>query len=175
MNRHPHNFIDITGQRFGWLTVIECTQRRTHRKPLWRVVCDCGQETEVTANHLRTGNTVSCGCHKRKQLNRRTHGDASRHEKTGAYRSWKAMRNRCRYPSCAGFAYYGGKGITVCERWDSYENFLADMGPRPKGHSIERIDANGNYEPGNCIWLPTKQQRRTRRDSGQLELTSFKL
>lgn len=79
---------------------------------------------------------------------------------TPEYASWKAMRNRCNYKGNKSYSYYGGRGITVCERWDSFVNFLADMGSKPEGYTLDRIDVNGNYEPSNCRWASKSQQLR---------------
>jgi hypothetical protein len=96
-------------------------------------------------------------------------GSSFRHgwSKTPTYVSWRAMRSRCRTPSNASYPTYGGRGITVCERWLKFENFLADMGKRPSlDHSIDRIDPDGNYEPGNCRWLTRAEQNARRKDPG---------
>ena len=89
--------------------------------------------------------------------------------KTGAYKSWEGMRTRCNNPNAEKFHHYGGRGITVCERWNSYANFLADMGPRPEGRSLDRVNNDGNYEPENCRWATAQEQRANRRDSQRKE------
>jgi len=94
---------------------------------------------------------------------RTTHGHAPHGAFTPTYWTWQGMHARCRYPSSSGYKHYGGRGITVCDRWASFENFLADMGERPKGTSIDRINVDGNYEPGNCRWATPKEQRQNRR------------
>lgn len=92
----------------------------------------------------------------------RKHGHAERDAHSGAYKAWRSMRQRCLYPSQQSYPLYGGRGITICDRWSSFANFLADMGERPEGMSLDRIDSNGNYEPNNCRWATTKDQARNR-------------
>lgn len=112
---------------------------------------------------MTSGHTKSCGCIKgRHNL---THGMT----KTGTYNSWSAMRARCHNPKTEGFSLYGGRGIKVCDRWNSFESFLADMGERPEGMSIDRIDNNGDYEPGNCRWASMPEQQRNRRTTIKVE------
>ena len=145
--------IDLTGQRFGRLIAVEPTEERiSHRCVVWRCLCDCGRECFVSSLNLRQGHTKSCGCF---ALDVRTsHGRAA----TGEYKSWHGMIDRCENSKHPKFARYGGRGIFACKRWHVFENFFKDMGPRPKGTSIDRINNDGNYEPGNCKWsTPTEQ------------------
>jgi hypothetical protein len=151
------HFRQLAGIKFGRLLAIE----RHHDK--WLCRCDCGNETMVKVKQLKNGNTKSCGC-----LYRETRGVAQRtHGLTYAkeYGVWNSMRERCTRPRIKGFENYGGRGISVCERWyNSFENFYADMGPRPSSkHSLDRTDNDGNYEPDNCRWVLRKEQNRNKR------------
>lgn len=162
---------DLTGRQFGKLAVIEehgftrVGQLRS-RQITWRCKCTCGGETIVTTSSLIGGNTTSCGCHKVDMLRDRltTHGLS----KTPEYRAWINMRSRCENPRTPGYHRYGGRGIKVL--YSSFDEFLADIGPRPSpDHSVDRIDNDGHYQTGNCRWsLPTAQNRNT---SVNVELT----
>jgi hypothetical protein len=150
----------MIGRTFGRLTILE-DAGRYHRQQLYRVRCQCGIEKIIRGYQLTAGKTVSCGCLR----NERTVARSTTHGLYGTpeNRVWASMRDRCRNPNASGFRHYGGRGITVCERWNSFENFLADMGPRPQGSSLDRIEVNGNYEPGNCRWATPAQQAINRR------------
>lgn len=166
------NSIDLTGQRFGRLIAVECTGSRWGEGRLWRCLCDCGTEVAVTAKSLRRGHTRSCGCLARDVAGARfyKHGASNGggiRLASPEYQTWQGMKDRCYNTNDAGFHNYGARGIAMCGRWrESFDDFLADMGPRPScSHSVDRIDVNGNYEPSNCRWATTKQQSRNRRNN----------
>jgi hypothetical protein len=150
---------DLTGKTFGLLTVIEACGSTNAGKRLWRCSCSCGGETVVVGSHLSSGNTSSCGCGR--QRFKPSHGGAYKPE----YRVWHLMKQRCRNQNQTSYGAYGGRGITVCERWaQSFEAFLEDMGPRPSPqHQLDRIDNDRGYEPGNCRWATRLQNMRNQR------------
>ena len=157
-------FKNITGERFGRLVAVE--RHGTSQPTMWLCRCDCGATAMVMSRSLVAGLTRSCWCLRREvvaQLGKRasTHGQTH----TPTWRSWKSMLDRCTYPSNIGWKHYGGRGIKVCDRWRSFVNFLADMGERPPGTTLDRIDNNGNYEKSNCRWATYKEQRANQRPS----------
>lgn len=150
---------ELYGQRFGLLLVIGRAVS-PRGKSVWLCLCDCGVSKLFESNQLTGGRVLSCGCRKRMGLHRT-------HEHTGSrtYRAWTDLRRRCNNPNRKDFKYYGGRGIRVCQRWDSFENFLADMGECPEGLTIDRINVNGDYESSNCRWATRLEQTRNRRVS----------
>lgn len=156
--------IDATGKTYGRLTVISKAVDRVsasgNKRSMWLCRCECGESCEVGISKLQSGWTKSCGCLQLEIANTpRTHGMRMRGEKTKGYRSWASMRNRCSNPKTKGYHNYGGRGISVCDRWSDFSNFISDMGePISEDLSIDRINTNGNYEPGNCRWATAYEQ-----------------
>lgn len=152
----------MTGLRFGRWTVISASTERDGGSAIWVCRCDCGIARGVRGTRLVAGKSRGCGCARLESVT--THGHSTR---AGAgsrtYRIWKSMILRCEAKGNASYRYYGARGIGVCERWrHSFENFLADMGDRPDGMSIDRADNDIGYEPGNCAWATTTTQNRHR-------------
>lgn len=160
--------VDITGQVFDRLTVIREVDRRVPSERTWLCLCACGNETAVNMNALRRGLTKSCGCiHREMMRDRQMRHGLSR---TRVYVAWQSMMTRCFNPRRSNYANYGGRGITVCERWRTFDNFLEDMGQPPEGMSLDRIDNEGHYQPGNCRWTTAVEQANNRRPRRRVKL-----
>jgi len=173
-------FIDLSGQRFGRLTAYSYAHVRlsTGREmAAWFCLCDCGNKKVIQGHHLRGGKSTSCGCYAA-DLKRKPGGNRDNWPGEGIYR---AMVRRCENPNVKEYRNYGARGISVCARWRYGENgltgfecFFDDMGP-PNGLTIDRIDVNGNYEPGNCRWTTAAQQRVNTRRSIHAHIAGHKI
>lgn len=153
---------ELTGQRFGRLTVVRYADSTKRGKARWLCCCDCGGTASVLTTNLLRGSTQSCGCLQREAASKSnsSHGLSRCPE----YKIWLSIRQRCSNPRNPNFPAYGGRGVRVCSRWDDFEAFLADMGPRPSyAHSLDRFpNQTGNYEPENCRWATAKEQGRNK-------------
>lgn len=171
--------IDLVGQRFGRLVVLHRVPHTpgSKQKPRWTCKCDCGTLRIIEGGSLRRGMSTSCGCFQREDMARRRtvhgyrrltagapHGSDERTPKNPTYATWMGMRTRCLNPNAAGYQNYGGRGIKVCPQWETFDGFLADMGPRPPGLTLDRIDPDAGYTPENCRWVTPLIQVLNRRD-----------
>lgn len=154
-------YADLAGQQFGRWTVLGFAEMR-RQGARWLCRCTCGVERAVWAFDLVGGTSQSCGCLRVEACT--SHGRARRSQPDRTYESWAAMNERCYRSAAANYPRYGGRGIRVCDRWrHSFENFLADMGTRPPGKTLDRISSDGHYEPANCRWATPAEQARNRR------------
>lgn len=165
---------DLTGQKYGRLTVIERAGSNIHKKALWKCRCDCGREVVVIGSNLLNGNTNSCGCYKSDMTSERmqTHGQSQ----TRLYHIWKNMRQRCGNPRKPDYQYYGGRGIKIDKRWDDYNEF--EKWALANGYTdeltIDRINVDGNYTPENCRWVSMTEQARNMSRNRMLEYNGEK-
>lgn len=175
------NKANLIGERFERLIVIGEDGRNKHGSVFWNCLCDCGKTTKVTTSRLRGGHVRSCGCLLIEQRiknvrihheNIKTHG-LGHGNYTKTYKTWCSMRDRALHYSTQG--KYKELGITICQRWNSYENFVEDMGERPNGKTLDRIDTFGNYEPSNCRWATPKEQSRNRTNTVYLTVNGKKI
>lgn len=167
-------FIDISGKRFGRLVVVGRGPNGASGRVSWSCRCDCGSNTVKAGNNLYSGNTRSCGCLSTEVKRApKKHGHAHIHRRSAEYKIWMAMLHRCQDTDNPD---YGGRGISVCDRWRDFSNFYADMGKRPRRtDTIERENNDGNYELRNCIWATRKTQSRNRRSNRIVEYRGRKM
>lgn len=163
--------LDITDERYGRLVAIRRAPNRG-RRTFWLFRCDCGDEMEIVVDNVRNGHTRSCGCLQIEFTSVRsiTHGHSRGGRPSSELATYKTAIQRCHNPNSTSYSTYGARGIKVCERWrENFENFMLDMGPRPRGMTLERNDVHGDYEPGNCRWATWEDQFRNRTDNHYIE------
>jgi hypothetical protein len=170
--------IDISGFVFGYLTAIKRLESK-NRKSFWICECRCGKSCIIYLANLRNGHSKSCGCLRIEKMAAiaTSHGHAKNGQTSSEYNSWANMKERCLNENHPQYRHWGGRGIKICQRWHSFDNFLADMGPKPSSlHSIDRHpNQNGDYEPGNSRWATMKEQQANRTNNRWLEYEGKKM
>lgn len=157
-------FIDLTGQKFGRLTVVERAKNDTKNNTQWLCQCECGNKVIIRRHHLISDNTNSCGCLQKQRVSEThfIHGHNSYHQ-SKTHKTWHSMLQRCNNPKCQEYKNYGGRGIKVCKAWMKFEGFLQDMGERPPNLTLDRKNNDGDYCKENCRWITNKEQQRNKR------------
>ncbi len=166
-------FKDLTGEKYGRLTIVSINPKTIVKSNgaiirFWNCLCECGKEIVAVSGNLKNGHTQSCGCLRIETIV----SESYKHGASGSseFRTWCGMRQRCYDKNQPAYPDYGGRGITVCQRWmDSFENFMEDMGLRSSGMTLERKDNSGNYEKSNCVWATRKVQNNNKRSNVFIE------
>ena len=161
---------DLTGNKFGKWFVLNQSLKETYGDAYWTCECECGTKKDVLGRSLKSGKSSSCGCARKESLSDGAkHGHNRAGKRTPTYQTWSDMKRRCSDAKHKSYSIYGGKGIKVCDRWEVFSNFLEDMGDRPEGKTLDRIDSKGDYCADNCKWSTPKEQARNMRSNHYIE------